>query len=126
MQTTNVFHQQNFDIGSTEADERHLVLQENHPIRQGEVMQIKESRNLFAKCSLVASTSEIDMSDAVGNYELTAVPHSLMTPDGLQIHGGERKADLFHCIVEDVGGYSQQEDFEESNTGRKFLFMVCI
>ena len=37
---------------------------------------------IFARCAVIKGKRNIDMKIVVGDYEMMAVPRSLMTPDG--------------------------------------------
>lgn len=47
------------------------------------IIELKEDRSLFARMLIVArSRPEIDLQQAIGKYEFSAVPRSLFAPDG--------------------------------------------
>ena len=57
----------------------------------------KESYDMFARCALAASCSDIDMENIVGEYELSIVPRSLMSSNAMLYHGGDGKSALVRC-----------------------------
>ncbi|XP_032229946.2 uncharacterized protein LOC5505744 [Nematostella vectensis] len=54
---------------------------------KAKVIELKEDRSLFARMSLVAkSRPEIDMKEAVGEFEFNVVPKSMFAQDGSVLH----------------------------------------
>ena len=83
------------------------------------VQELSEAVDLFAKCSIVSSTRDIDMPNIVGEYELSSIARSFMKADGEFNHGGEDKSELVHSICSHVGS-SAFVDIE------KFLINVSV
>ena len=57
------------------------------------VIELKEDRSLFARMSLVAkSHPEINIKEAVGEFEFNVVPKSMFAPDGSILHCSGKSA----------------------------------
>ena len=52
-----------------------------------QVIELKEDRSLFVRMSLLAkSRAEIDIKEAVGEFEFNMVSKSMFAPDGSVLH----------------------------------------
>ena len=82
--------------------------------------ELREERNLLARFLIVMrSRPEIDMKEAIGEYEFSAVPRSLFSPDGEMLlaydkasilHALEDKAKEKQCQQEEQGASSSASD----------------
>ena len=64
-----------------------------------QLLEVKSHRDFFGRCALVAASNrEFDMKDIIGNFELDAVPRSLMTSTGV-LHDGHTNK---HQLVENL------------------------
>ena len=70
---------------------------------QDKIVELRSNCNLFAKCSVIKGKRDIDMKTVVGDYELMAVPRSLMTSDGVLHSGHMGKSDLVNVIMKHFG-----------------------
>ena len=76
------------------------------------VIELKEDRSLFARMSLVAkSRPEIDIKEAVDEFEFNVVPKSMFAPDGSMPHCS-CKSDLM-AILEKLDGTRTGSNAEE-------------
>ena len=58
-----------------------------------EVVELQKDRNLFARLMMVAkSRPEIDIKEAIGQYEFSVVPRSLFANDGTMFHCSMKSA----------------------------------
>ena len=63
------------------------------------VIEIKEHRNLFARCAIVSqSNREVDLKTTIGTYDLSVVPQSLMNIDGSLLSASSDKSKLLTHI----------------------------
>ena len=57
------------------------------------VVELQKDRNLFARLMMVAkSRPEIDIKEAIGQYEFSVVPRSLFANDGTMFHCSMKSA----------------------------------
>ena len=70
---------------------------------QDKIVELQCNCNLFAKCSVIKGKRDIDMKTVVGDYELMAVPRSLMTSDGVLHSGHVGKSDLVNVTMKHYG-----------------------
>lgn len=76
------------------------------------VIELKEDRSLFARMSLVAkSRPEIDIKEAVGEFEFNVVPKSMFAPDGSMLHCSCKSALM--AILEKLDGTRTGSNTEE-------------
>ena len=67
------------------------------------IVELQSNCNLFARCALIQGKRDIDMKVVVGDYELMAVPRSLMKPDGTLLSEHRGKSDLVTEILKQCG-----------------------
>ncbi|KAK3741259.1 hypothetical protein QZH41_019956, partial [Actinostola sp. cb2023] len=76
------------------------------------VIELKEDCSLFARMSLVAkSRPEIDIKEAVGEFEFNVVPKSMFAPDGSMLHCSCKSALM--AILEKLDGTRTGSNTEE-------------
>jgi len=76
------------------------------------VIELKEDRSLFSRMSLVAkSQPEIDIKEAVGEFEFNVVPKSMFAPDGSMLHCSCKSALM--AILEKLDGTRTGSNTEE-------------
>lgn len=64
------------------------------------VMELKEDRNLFARCAIICKDRpDVNIKEAVGKFEFTVVPRSMFAPDGTMLHCST-KSNLLHILEE--------------------------
>ena len=69
---------------------------------QGQVIELKEDRNLFARLLIAArSRPEINIQEIISTYELSVVPRSLFNSDGSLSHNTS-KSQLMHIVENHV------------------------
>ena len=94
-----------------------------------EYIELKEDRSLFARMSLVAkSRPEIDIKEAVGQYEFNVVPKSMFAADGSMLHCTS-KSSLMRILekLDDkrhTSNNSENDTFLEEETGQKKVSIV--
>ena len=56
------------------------------------VVELKEDRSLFARMCVVAkSCPEIDLKEAIGQYEFNLVPRTMFAADGSMLHPVQKR-----------------------------------
>ena len=77
------------------------------------IVELREERNLLARFIIVLrSRPDIDLKEALGKYEFSALPRSLFLPDG-SIHLAYDKSKVMHAI-EDLAKANRREDSQIS------------
>lgn len=71
---------------------------------------LKATNSIFARLLVTARSAreEIDLKDAIGNYEFSTINHIIMTPDG-QLHPCSDKSKLTHALESLVGAPNTEE-----------------
>ena len=71
--------------------------------KEERVLELKEDRSLFARLMMVCNSRlDIDIKEAIGLYEFTVVPRSLVTSDGTMMHCS-CKSRLMHILEKQCG-----------------------
>ena len=81
----------------------------------GKDLRVKETTNLFANCTLADSSTDLDMGEVFGCYELSAVP------EGMHIHGGDGKSDLVTAIIKSMPDVEPVITVPNSVSGKQIL-----
>ena len=80
------------------------------------VVELKEDRSLFARMCVVAkSRPEIDLKEAIGQYEFNLVPRSMFAADGSMLHCPSKSV-LMNIL----------ERLEQHTSRRKYRFTEFI
>ena len=78
------------------------------------VMELKEDRNLFARCAIISKDRpDVNLKEAVGKFEFTVVRRSMFAPDGTMFHCST-KSNLLHILEE-------MKDEEDTSTTTELI-----
>lgn len=81
------------------------------------VVELKEDRSLFARMCLVAkSRPEIDLKEAIGQYEFNLVPRSMFAADGSMLHCPSKS--VLMNILEKLNSTPHAENTVSQNSSR--------